>query len=124
MALWSKQPTNRKEWDPYNEWQTKLPESHARTVYQDFRTLHGQITETPLGWLVTYILVDHETDETIIESSLEDRLQKAANWFTWRTNRHRCRECGELIRQEPDGRPRDYCSNACKQAAYRARAKA
>jgi hypothetical protein len=32
-----------------------------------------------------------------------------------------CATCGTPIASEPGGRPRLYCSSACRQAAYRAR---
>lgn len=39
--------------------------------------------------------------------------------------RHRCRQCGHVINpnrhRHGEGRPREYCSQACRQAAYRAR---
>lgn len=36
-----------------------------------------------------------------------------------RSNHNYCRHCGRPIQQIPIGRPRHYCDNACKQAAYR-----
>jgi hypothetical protein len=33
-----------------------------------------------------------------------------------------CRKCGRVFEATSLGRPRRYCSNACRQAAYRARA--
>jgi hypothetical protein len=36
------------------------------------------------------------------------------------TSDHRCKFCGETIPQG-DHRPRDYCSNRCRQTAYRER---
>ncbi|AZA08640.1 bifunctional DNA primase/polymerase [Corynebacterium pseudopelargi] len=35
----------------------------------------------------------------------------------------RCKQCGGWIDLQRPGRPADYCSNACRQAAYRARKK-
>jgi len=32
-----------------------------------------------------------------------------------------CHQCGVKIAQRPNGRPRLYCSSACRQAAYRRR---
>jgi hypothetical protein len=34
---------------------------------------------------------------------------------------HRCGRCGKFLPIHKDGRPKDYCGHACKQAAYRRR---
>lgn len=38
-------------------------------------------------------------------------------------NGDRCFNCGKLIRYKTNARPRKYCDDACRQSAYRLRAK-
>lgn len=83
----------------------------------------GVIVGTSIGFVATYLVHNYETGETTAESTVTSTAEAAANWWTWRAARNQCEasDCTNLIKQEANGRTRRYCSDACKQAAYRER---
>jgi hypothetical protein len=49
------------------------------------------------------------------------RAKERYDWIMGGHNTGKCWRCGQTITRSYTGRPRRYCSNACRQAEYRKR---
>lgn len=106
---------------------TPAPADHTdrhALVVATCQTLHRCTTDGPDD------LVDETFDVLAILSTddlghLHDSASTLTAWIEQqladRDDPNACEVCATPINQEPGGRRRQYCSDACRQSAYRAR---
>lgn len=76
---------------------------------------------TPAPYTVQTLLAE-ETAWAILFAALEEQLQLNRELASGPPiGLITCRRCGDPASQQRRGRPRKWCSNACRQAAYRER---
>jgi len=98
------------------------------TVTVSLRRIEGRQPVKPndLAQAVAGLLTDLEGSEVeVIDTRHEDAVYEVTAVHVHQVDEPEsprpCRHCGEPVPQTAGKRARDYCSNACRQAAYRER---